>query len=242
MLSLFVVFFVGPVFVLSATLILVMADNVDEIMPAAVTSSPQATASVPLVEFADESAMTPSNPTMAALFDIVRARSSASVAPPLVPVVTPSGYVSFTGVVRHASNVATNDPADVIGSPASSFDRLMKSVLQREDWAECARVSFSWDDISRVDDSTRLSVGCHRRLGRNRSERWFRCSPDHDDSRDAACVSSCPARRSARRYVIVANVTLVVRNRDPRRAYPYGTDVGSGLRVRSGSCSRMACA
>ena len=147
-LSLFVVFFVGPVFVLSATLILVMADNVDEITPAAVTSSPQATVSVPVVESADESAMTPSNPTMAALFDIVRARSSASVAPPPVPIVNPSGLVSFTGVVRRASNVATNDPADVIGSPASSFDRLMKSVLQPEDWAECARVSFSWDDIS----------------------------------------------------------------------------------------------
>ena len=66
-LSLFVVFFVGPVFVLSATLILVMADNLDEITPAAVMSSPQATASVPVVESADESAMTPSNPTMAPL-------------------------------------------------------------------------------------------------------------------------------------------------------------------------------
>ena len=85
---------------------------------------------------------------MAALFGVVRARSSASVAPPAVPVVTLSGYVSLTGVVRRASNVATNDPADVIGSPASSFDRLMKSMLQREDWAECAHVSFSWDDIS----------------------------------------------------------------------------------------------
>ena len=147
-LSLFVVFFVGPVFVLSATFVLVMADNVDEITPAAVTSSPQATASVPVVESADESVMTPSNSTMAALFDIVRARSSASVAPPPVPVATPSGYASFTGVVKRASNVATNDPADVIGSPASSLDRLMKSVLQREGWAECARVSFSWDDIS----------------------------------------------------------------------------------------------
>ena len=141
-LSLFVVFFVGPVFVLSATLILVMADNVDEITPTAVTSSPQATASVPVIESADESAMTPSNPTMAALFDIVRARSSASVAPPPVPVLTPSGYVSFTGVVRRASNVVKNDPADVIGSPPSLFDRLMNSVVQREDWAECARVSL----------------------------------------------------------------------------------------------------
>ena len=147
--SLFVVFFVGPIFVLSATLVLVMADNVDEITPAAVTSSsPQATASFPVVESADESAMTPSNPTMAALFDIVRAPSSASVAPPPVTVATPSGCESFTGVVRRASNVAKNDPADVIGSPASSFDRLMKSVLQREGWADSARVSFSWDDIS----------------------------------------------------------------------------------------------
>ena len=147
-LSLFVVFFVGPVFVLSATLVLFMADSVEEITPAVVTSSsPQATASVPVVESADESVMTPSNPTMAALFDIVRARSSASVSPPPVPVATPSGYVSFTGVVRRASNVATNDPANVIGSPASSLDGLMKSVLQREGWAKCARVSFSWDDI-----------------------------------------------------------------------------------------------
>ena len=141
-------FFVGPVFVLSATLVLVLADNVDEIMPAAVTSSsPQATTSVPFVESANESVMTPSNPTMVALFDIVRARSLSSVAPPPVPVATPSGYISFTGVVRRASNVATNYPADVIGSPASSLDRLMKSVLQSEGWAECARVGFSWDDI-----------------------------------------------------------------------------------------------
>ena len=142
-LSLFFVFFVGPVFVLSATLVLVMADKVYEITPAAVTSSSQqATASVPVVESADESVMTPSNPTMAALFDIGRARSSFSVAPQPVPVATMSGYVSFTGVVRRASNVSTNDPADVIGSPASSLDRLMRSVLQRERWAECALVGF----------------------------------------------------------------------------------------------------
>ena len=148
-LPLFFVFFVGPVFVLSVTLVLVIADNVDKITPAAVTSfSPQATAPVPVVELADESVMTPSNSTMAALLDIVRARSSASVAPPPVPVATPSGYISFNGVVRRAMNVATNDPADVIGSSASSLDSLMKSVLQREGWAECARVGFSYDDIS----------------------------------------------------------------------------------------------
>ena len=125
-------FFVGPVFVLSATLVLVMADNLDETTPTTVTSSsPQAPVSIPVVELADESVMTPSNPTMAALFDIIRARSSSAVAPPPVPVATPSGYVSFTGVVRRAPNVATNDPAEFIGSPASSLNRLMKSLLQR---------------------------------------------------------------------------------------------------------------
>ena len=125
------------------------ADNVDEITPAPVTSSsPPPTASIPVVGSADESVVTPSNPTMAALFDIFRARSSSSVAPTPIPITTPSGYVSFTGVVRRASNVATNDPADVIGSPAFSLDRLMKSLLHREGCAECARVSFSWDDVS----------------------------------------------------------------------------------------------
>ena len=140
-------FFVGPVFVLSATFVLVMPDNDDEITPAAFTSSPQATASVPVVDLADESVMKPLNATMAALLDIVRARPSASVSAPPASVMTPTAYVSFTEVVRRASNVATNDPADVIGSPASSLDSLMKSVLQREDWAECARASFSWDNI-----------------------------------------------------------------------------------------------
>ena len=111
-LSLFVVFFVGPFFVLSSTLIIAMADNVDEITAVPVTSSsPPGTASVPVVESADESVVTPSNPTTAALLDIVRVPSSSSVAPPPVPVASPSGYVSFTGVIRRASNVATNDPA-----------------------------------------------------------------------------------------------------------------------------------
>ena len=53
-LSLFVVFFLGPVFVLSATLVIAMADNVDEITPAPVTlSSLPATASIPVLESAD---------------------------------------------------------------------------------------------------------------------------------------------------------------------------------------------
>ena len=94
-LSLFVVFLVGPVFVPFAALVIAMADNIDEITPAPVTSScPPATASVPVVESVDESVVTPSNPTMAALFDIFRARSSSSVAPPPVPVAIPSGYVA----------------------------------------------------------------------------------------------------------------------------------------------------
>ena len=148
-LSLLAVFFVAPVFVFSATLVIAMADNVDEITPAPVTSSsPPATSSVSVIESVDGSVMTPSNPTMAALLNIFQARSSSSVAPPPVPVATPSGYVSFTGVVRRESNVATNDPADVISSPASSLDRLMKSLLHREGWAECARSGFSWDDVS----------------------------------------------------------------------------------------------
>ena len=148
-LSLFVVSFVVPVFVLSSTSVLAMADNVDEITPAPLTSSSRpATASAPVFESADKSVMTPSNPTMAPLFNIFRARSSSSVAPPPVPVATPSGHVRFTGVVRLASNVATNDLADVIGYPASSLERLMKSVLQREGWAKSAPVGFSWDEIS----------------------------------------------------------------------------------------------
>ena len=120
-------FFDGPVFVLSATFVIAIADNVDEITPA--------TASVPVVESADESVVTASNPTMTELFDIVRARSSSSIAPPPVPVATPSRYVIFTGVVKRASNVATNDPAEFIGAPASSLDRLMKSVFHLEGWA-----------------------------------------------------------------------------------------------------------
>ena len=64
----------------------------------------------PAVELADESVPTSSDPTMAALLGIIRARSSPSVASPPAPVATRSGYVSFTWVVRRASNVATNDP------------------------------------------------------------------------------------------------------------------------------------
>ena len=66
--------------------------------------------------------------------------------------------------------------------------------------------------------------------------------PGHVDSHDTTRVSSCSASSSVSRYVIFAAVTLVVRKRDPRRAHPYGTDVGpvfaseavsvSGWRVR----------
>ena len=122
-----------------------MVDNFREITTAPVTSSsPPATSSVPssganpVVESADESVLTPSDPTMAALFDLVWALPSSSVDASPVPVATPSGYVSFTGVVRRGSNVATNDPADVVGAAASSLDHLMKSVLPREGWAEFA--------------------------------------------------------------------------------------------------------
>ena len=89
----------------------------------------------------------PSDPTMAALFDIFRACSSSSAAPPHVPIASPYRYVSFTRVVRRASNVAKNHPADVLGTPTFSLYRPMKSVLRREGWVECTRIGFSWDDV-----------------------------------------------------------------------------------------------
>ena len=85
------VFSGSSVFVLSATLVVTMVNIVDEITPAPVTSSSlRATSSVPVVELADETVLTPPDPTMEALFDIIRALSSSSVAPPPVPVATPS--------------------------------------------------------------------------------------------------------------------------------------------------------
>ena len=87
------------------------------------------------------------DPTMAALFDIVRARSSASVAPPPGPVTTPSGYISFTGTVRRWIELDKHEPEGFIGDSAASSDRLLTSILQRTNWAECARIGFSWDDL-----------------------------------------------------------------------------------------------
>ena len=84
---------------------------------------------------------------MAALFDTVRARSSAFVAPPPGPISTPSGYVSFTGIVRLSVGVETNDPEGVVGAPAKTPGRLLTSILKRPGWAECARIGFSCDDI-----------------------------------------------------------------------------------------------
>ena len=79
-----------------------MSDNVDKFTP--VSPSPSATMSG--VTAAPASSVQPvtasANLTMAALFDIVRARSSASVAPPPGPVTTPSGYVSFTGTIHRS--------------------------------------------------------------------------------------------------------------------------------------------
>ena len=93
------------------------------------------------------------DPTMVALFDIVRARSSASVAPPPGPVTTPSGYVSFTGTARRSIGVDTHEPEGVIGEPATTSDRLLTSILQRTGWAECARIKFSWDDLRESQQS-----------------------------------------------------------------------------------------
>ena len=84
---------------------------------------------------------------MSALFDSIRARSSASAAPPPAPVSTPSGYISFTGIVRHSVGVATNDPQGAVGAPAETSYRLLTSILKRPGWAECARINFSWEDV-----------------------------------------------------------------------------------------------
>ena len=124
-----------------------MSDNVEEITPV----SPSASAPMSGVTAAPASSVQPvaasADPTMVALFDIVRARSSSSVAPPPSPVTTPSCYVSFTGTVRRSIGVDTHEPEGVIVEPATSSDRLLTSIPQRTDWAECARIKFSWDDL-----------------------------------------------------------------------------------------------
>ena len=124
-----------------------MYDNVDEVTPV----SPSPSAPMSGVDAAAASSIYPvaasADPTMAALFDIVRARWSASVAPPPGPVSTPSGYVNFTGTVRRSVGVDMHDPEGDICDPAASSGRLLTSIMQRTDWAVCARIGFSWDDL-----------------------------------------------------------------------------------------------
>ena len=124
-----------------------ISDNVDEITPV----SPSASAPMSGVTDAPASSAQPvaasADPTMAALFNIVRARSSASVAPPSGRITTPSGYVTFTGTVRRSIGVDTHEVEGVIGEPATTSDRLLTIILQRTDWAECTRIKFSWDDL-----------------------------------------------------------------------------------------------
>ena len=114
--------------------LITMADNVDEVTPV----SPSAP--MPGVTTAIASSVEPVSasvdPTMAALFDTVRARSSASVTPPRGPASTPSGYVNFTGTVRRSIGMDTHDPEGVIGAPAETSDRLLASILKRPGWAE----------------------------------------------------------------------------------------------------------
>ena len=122
-----------------------MSDKVDELTdmsPSALMSGVTAT-----IASSVEPISAPVDPTMAALFDTVRARSSASVAPPSGPVSTPLGYVCFTGIVRRSVGVTTNDPEGVVHAPAETSDRLLKSILKRPGWAECALIGFSWDDV-----------------------------------------------------------------------------------------------
>ena len=124
-----------------------MSDNVDEVTPVSPSPSAPMSGVTAAVASSVELVSAPVDPTMAALFDTVRARSSASVAPPPGPVSTPSGYVSLTGIVRRSVGDETNDPEGVVGAPAETSDRLLTSILERPGWAECARVDFSWDDV-----------------------------------------------------------------------------------------------
>ena len=121
--------------------------------------SPSASAAMSGVTAAPASSAQPvaasADPTMAALFDIVRARSSASVAPPPGPVTTPSGYVSFTGTVRRSIGVDTHEPEGVIGEPATTSDRLLTSILRI---GRSARVSSSRGSTSGRVSEARSSV------------------------------------------------------------------------------------
>ena len=124
-----------------------MSENVDEVAPVSPPPSAPMSGVTTAAASSVQSVAATADTTMATLFGILRARSSASVAPPPAPVSTPSGYVSFTGTVRHSVGVDTHDPEGVVGDPAASSDRLLTSILQRTDWAESARIGFWRDDL-----------------------------------------------------------------------------------------------
>ena len=119
-----------------------MSDNVDEVTPVSPSPSAPMSGVTAAVASSVEPVSAPVDPTMAALFDTVRARSLASVAPPPGPFSTQSGYVSFTGIVRRSVGVATNDPDGVIGAPAETPDRLLTIILKRPA-GRSVRVSIS---------------------------------------------------------------------------------------------------
>lgn len=136
-----------------------MAENVDEVTP----FPPSPSGAISGVTAANASSVEPAptsvNPTMAALFNIVRARSSAPVAPPPGPVSTPSGYVRFTGIVSRPIRVARNDLEGVVGVTTESSHRLSISALKRADLAEYARIGFSLYDVrgSQRSEGVRIS-------------------------------------------------------------------------------------
>ena len=115
----------------SPTRVLAKSENVDEVTPVSPSPSHPMSSVTAAAASSAEPASASVDPTMAALFDMFRARSSASIAPPPGPVSTPSGYVSFTGNVHRSIEVATNDLEGVIGASAESSDRLLTSILKR---------------------------------------------------------------------------------------------------------------
>lgn len=133
-----------------------MSENIDEATPV----SPSPSAPMPGVTVAPASSVepvsAPVDPTMAALFDIARARSSASVAPHLVPVSTPSGF--FTGAVRRSIGMARNEPKDVVVAPAELSDRFLTSIVKHADWGKFGRMGFTGDDRRESQRSEIVSI------------------------------------------------------------------------------------